>query len=139
MGKIPFPEQGLLQSEKLDAGLQTYLQLLFSDEFIRQSNTLREFVTLEDAFDADSAPAMAMMKKKMRDVFRSATSVISLSQPDEQRRSQFYEAKERHTSASLYKHMTPSETLGPISHSTRLMTCVEVKHRMSMSMFASRL
>lgn len=101
VGMIGFPEQGLLSSEGLDESLQTFLQLLVSDEFIRQNTTLKEFMTLEGAFDTDYTPAIAMMRKKMKDAFKTATSMIAPSQPDEQRRSRFYETKERHTSVSI--------------------------------------
>jgi hypothetical protein len=98
VGMISFPESS---TENLSTALQSYLQLLISDEFIRQSTTLKEFVTLEGAFDADNTAAIGLMRKKMKDVFRSAASLVSSTQPLEQRRSRFYETKERHTAPAL--------------------------------------
>lgn len=106
VGKIEFPEQSLLNTEGLDRSLQAYLQMLISDEFVRQSSELREFVTIDGDYESEQSAAGQFMEaivgKKVKDVFRSATSILTRPGANaEERRSRFYETRERHTTADV--------------------------------------
>lgn len=92
---LPGPSEPLL-----DSSLLKYLELLISDEFICQSELLRQFLTIEDTLDNGGDNSLHL-SKKFRDALRSATSLISSDLPTDISTESFYENPHYHTTSEL--------------------------------------
>jgi hypothetical protein len=114
--KKEFPKLAKIDPPSLsDSGvaLERYLLLLISDEFVRQSPVLREFVSLDGDLETKSLTSSAshlveaVAGKKVKSALQTATSILSLgmigsgSSSSKAKRSHFYETREHHTTSEL--------------------------------------
>lgn len=105
--KVPLP--GYNETEELER----YMQLLVSDEFIRQSPALRQFLSLDSDLETRSLASNAghlveaVVGKRVKSALQTATSILSAgmiggsSSRSSKGRSHFYETREHHTTPEL--------------------------------------
>jgi hypothetical protein len=107
LSKLNFPTK---DNALLSELLERYLQLLISDEFIRQSHQLREFVTIDSNLEGKTLTSTAgnlveaVVGKKMKNALKSATSVLSvglISSGKSSKSTKFYETREHHTTSDI--------------------------------------
>lgn len=123
LAKLNFPSK---DNALLSELLERYLQLLISDEFIRQSHQLREFVTIDSNLETKTLTSTAgnlveaVVGKRMKNALQSATSILSvglISSGKSSKSTKFYETREHHTTSDIRSEGTAS--LSPDLHRSR--------------------
>lgn len=103
LDKIPFPR---CTDSDLRESLQLFMDLLLSDEFIRQSGYLREFVSLDSDLEGKTIGRMveSLMGKKVKNVLQTATSILSvgmIGSPVKKKGDHFYQTRDYHTTTDI--------------------------------------
>lgn len=119
VGKIPLPEYSMLRGEPLDQSLANYLQMLISDEFIRESIFLRKFVSIDGSFSHANRGGNNIVEAIVGKKVKSAlTLVFSGTSSVDSRREKFYETEERHTTHSFLSRDNEASSAAPKCLST---------------------
>lgn len=117
--------------------LERYLLLLISDEFIRQSPVLREFVSLDGDLEAKTLTSSAsnlveaVAGKKVKNALQTATSILSLgmigsgSASSKAKRSHFYETREHHTTSELLGREAAVDSESSLNRSRSISSLVQ--------------
>jgi len=103
LSKVGLPDP----SSDLSEALERYLQLLVSDEFIRQSPVLRQFLSLDGDLEARMGLVEAVVGRRVKRALNTATSILSAgilgssSGSSAGKKERFYETREHHTTSEL--------------------------------------
>lgn len=116
--------------------LERYLSMLISDEFVRQSPVLREFVSLDGDLEAKTLTSSAsnlveaVAGKKVKNALQTATSILSLgmigsgSSSSKAKRSHFYETREHHTTSELLERENGTDSEANLNRSRSISSLV---------------